>query len=522
MAKILIVEDEPDLRETIVEELKDEGHLTIEAGNGLEGLERLVDETPDMIISDITMPKMNGYQFFRSVKEKYPNHEFTPFIFLSALSDRESQLKGLRLGVDDYLTKPVDFDLLLMKVDLNLRRQLAHSKRLVATDAASVAPSPPSSEDDDVEPPSTTSFDAIFNRQDGKLLTTKFETISDAKLEAAFGDHAATLSDQIRQHAEAAIRDHLDPDDALHLTSSNDFLVVFAKLPTEDVETKASLIRDAIWEVLFKHSNDEKLASTHARSCALMAGGLSDIEDDAVLPAIDQLFEEARETARDAEAKMLVQSYHHDSLYAQKMLTPTNAASKVKLLTFEKETLKRNRKLLNEGRYHDDFLIELHRGLFQRLRERRAFHEAFAKSVMLLPIRFQMLVNESSRERLVKLCAALEDDFEATIIVELIETPDRFHSSLAQFKPLPIGRQLQFVELRRLEQLGSLELGQLGDLGVAFFSMRFEHVQRQDKDVLRHLIQTFEANGIKFCIKEVPKDQLNEAQEYNAHLYSSQ
>ena len=96
---------------------------TVEAPGGQAGLDRLASEPVDLIISDITMPKMNGYQFFRSVKEQFPEHADTPFIFLTALTDRDSEFKGLRLGVDDYITKPIDFDLLMLRVEIHLRRR---------------------------------------------------------------------------------------------------------------------------------------------------------------------------------------------------------------------------------------------------------------------------------------------------------------------------------------------------------------------------------------------------------------
>ena len=518
MAKILVVEDEPDLRETIVDELNDEGHLTIEAGNGLEGLEKLAGDSPDMIISDITMPKMNGYQFFRSVKEKFPEHEFTPFIFLSALSDRESQLKGLRLGVDDYLTKPVDFGLLLTKVELNVRRHIAQAKRIAFAEAQ-VTNFVAASSNGAAEP--APSLDAILQQPDRKILAAKFETLPTATLQALCGDQWSDMSSQILEQAEATIREHLAPNDVLHVTDTNDLLVCFADLAEDKLEIKTSFIRDAVWECLFKQTNSEELANVHA-CCRTFVPDLADVPEEAILSTIDQLYEQEQDVASGTDPVALLQSYQQDTLFAQKLLTPANAPSKVKILTFEKEVLRRNRKLMNEGRYDNDFLLKLHQVLFKRLREKRAFREAFAKAVMLLPIRFQMIEDEESRARTVELCQELEKGIGATIIVELIETPDRFRSALASFKPLPVGRQLQFVEMRRLEQLGSLELGQLGDLGVAFFSMRFEHVIQQEKEVLRHLIQTFEGHGIKFCIKEIPQERLDEALDFNAHLYSTQ
>ncbi|NJO38231.1 MAG: hypothetical protein HC871_12280 [Rhizobiales bacterium] len=190
------------------------------------------------------------------------------------------------------------------------------------------------------------------------------------------------------------------------------------------------------------------------------------------------------------------------------------------MLNFERTVLMQNRRLLNERRHERDFLLGLYASLFKRLVEKKVFREAFAKGAMLLPIRFDLVDDEDARDRMIEFCKDLKDRLGATIIIELIDTPDRFHTHLDALRPLPIGGQVHFVELRRLEQLGSLELGQLKELGVAFFTMRMKHVVQQDPAVLRHLIQTLDDSGVKFCIKEIPDGRLAEAQQFDAHLYA--
>jgi len=116
MAKVIVIEDEEELRQLIIEELKDAGHETIEADNGVDGLEAIVAESPDVIISDIGMPRMDGYQLRQKLKEM-PKHGPTPFVFLSALAFQQAVDKGMNVGADDYMTKPVNFDDLLTKID---------------------------------------------------------------------------------------------------------------------------------------------------------------------------------------------------------------------------------------------------------------------------------------------------------------------------------------------------------------------------------------------------------------------
>lgn len=115
MAKIIIIEDEEDLRQLIVDELEDAGHETLEACDGVAGLTTIIAEDPDVIISDIGMPGMDGFE----LKEKLqtlPKHKPTPFLFLSALAFQQAMDKGLMIGADHYLTKPVDFDDLLSRI----------------------------------------------------------------------------------------------------------------------------------------------------------------------------------------------------------------------------------------------------------------------------------------------------------------------------------------------------------------------------------------------------------------------
>ena len=120
MASILYIEDEIDLREDVTEELVDADHVVFQAGDGIEGLEVIATNTPELILCDIRMPRMDGFEFLSEIRKKYPGFNTVPFIFMSALSDEKNILKSIELRTDDYITKPVAPDELLMKIDLNL------------------------------------------------------------------------------------------------------------------------------------------------------------------------------------------------------------------------------------------------------------------------------------------------------------------------------------------------------------------------------------------------------------------
>ena len=127
MAKILCVEDEEDLRQDIVEELEDAGYQVSQAGNGQLALEQILIDAPELVVSDITMPVMNGYELVKRLRTEHSKYDEIPFIFLSALADRENILEGMSSGCDDYLTKPIDFEMLLAIIETRLRQ----AKRMI-------------------------------------------------------------------------------------------------------------------------------------------------------------------------------------------------------------------------------------------------------------------------------------------------------------------------------------------------------------------------------------------------------
>ncbi len=117
---ILCVEDEADLRADIVEELESVGYRVIEAGNGREALGLLEHERPDLILCDITMPDLDGYGLMETIRAEHPDLAEVPFLFLTALAGRADMIRGMTAGADDYLIKPIDYDIMLARIKARL------------------------------------------------------------------------------------------------------------------------------------------------------------------------------------------------------------------------------------------------------------------------------------------------------------------------------------------------------------------------------------------------------------------
>jgi DNA-binding NarL/FixJ family response regulator len=110
--KILCIEDDRETAALIVEELVDRGYDVTVAHDGREGLAAILRTMPDLVLSDISMPAMSGFELLENLIALAPRFSKMPFVFLTALTDRDNELKGRQLGADDYVTKPIDFDVL--------------------------------------------------------------------------------------------------------------------------------------------------------------------------------------------------------------------------------------------------------------------------------------------------------------------------------------------------------------------------------------------------------------------------
>ena len=129
METILIIEDDELIRENLIELFTNEGYLTLAAENGKIGLELAIKRIPDMILSDIMMPEMDGFQVYRSIRSE-PLLSVIPFIFLSALSDKLNIRSGMELGADDYITKPFLNSELIHAVKNRIEKSRASKKAM--------------------------------------------------------------------------------------------------------------------------------------------------------------------------------------------------------------------------------------------------------------------------------------------------------------------------------------------------------------------------------------------------------
>jgi DNA-binding response OmpR family regulator len=118
--KILCIEDDRETAALIAEELVERGFEISIAHDGRAGLAAILKNMPDLVLSDISMPVMSGFELLERLTALEPRFAKMPFIFLTALTDRDNELKGRHLGADDYVTKPIDFEVLTTIINARL------------------------------------------------------------------------------------------------------------------------------------------------------------------------------------------------------------------------------------------------------------------------------------------------------------------------------------------------------------------------------------------------------------------
>jgi len=121
VTRVMVVEDDPSIRDSIIDVLTLEGYEVSGNENGGQALQNIISFNPDIVISDVMMPEMNGHTLLREYRN-LENAREIPFIFLTALANRNDFRNGMKLGADDYLTKPFTHNELLEAIDIQLEK----------------------------------------------------------------------------------------------------------------------------------------------------------------------------------------------------------------------------------------------------------------------------------------------------------------------------------------------------------------------------------------------------------------
>ncbi len=123
MEKVLIVEDDPNIRASLIEIFELAGYSTEAAKDGREGFDAIMEKEPDIVICDVNMPELDGFELLGAINQRMKDQVIPPFLFLTAKVELNDIRNGMRLGADDYILKPFDHNHLLDIVRMRLDRR---------------------------------------------------------------------------------------------------------------------------------------------------------------------------------------------------------------------------------------------------------------------------------------------------------------------------------------------------------------------------------------------------------------
>lgn len=224
-AVILIVEDERVALDGLADLLEDEGYATLRAHDGLEGLALFASERVDLVLSDVRMPHLGGCEMVRRLRQD-PAGQDVPVILISALEDTPERVRGLDVGADDYMGKPVEPDELLARVRAHLRRS-ERSRELVI--------------ESHVDP-----LTAVFNRRgidevleselkrstrSGQPVSVVMVDVNDLKRTNDTRGHP--LGDDLLRRVASALADNIRASDRVGRYGGDEFLIVAPDTPAD-------------------------------------------------------------------------------------------------------------------------------------------------------------------------------------------------------------------------------------------------------------------------------------------------
>lgn len=212
MIKILVAEDDLDLNRFVSSVLRNNGYEVISSFNGEEAYSYYENGKVDLLLTDIMMPKMNGFELAEKVRA---SNKDLPIIFTTAKDDKQSKMLGFNIGIDEYVTKPFDMDILLMKIKAILRRAKIEAGKEISIGNFTMNSEERSATVDGEEIPlSVREFDILF-----KLLSYPKKTFTRSSLMNEFWDYDSSATSRTVDVYMAKLRDKTRPCDGFEIVT---------------------------------------------------------------------------------------------------------------------------------------------------------------------------------------------------------------------------------------------------------------------------------------------------------------
>lgn len=531
-AKILCIEDEADIRDLLVNELSAYGYEAIEADDGMTGLEAIIGQKPDLVLCDVTMPRKDGHALVEELRSDHPEFADLPFIFLTALADPEHVVEGKRLGADDYLTKPIDFDLLMATVEARLRQvqrmsqrkkdqmvKLYRSLQGAGDDPDAVASLQESLDQHAVASPSPNApgvasamhdrIKALTEASNGTIVVGKTQIVGLDEIKDALAERWERHKKAVLEIAEATIRQRLSKEDLFEPTGDHGFLICFSSLEQEAAAAKARELSLAIKrKILGTDDIDERIKESCDVASEVQEIGIAPEElaqstklNDLIAQRLDQAAQRAREREKAAFAQ-IVESCR---IVPLDVTTPKGTSAPLSIADFDSDTRSRIAALQAARPGSQELSTEIDLLRLGGASELLYDTTLGSGSLLLVDVSLSTLKNRQSLERYLKLLTMLTESARRRLALNVREIPEG-----------AIVNKIQFMlqSLRRYCRLTAVELDagapihfDLASLQVPIASVRHERSGANapgKSGALARTSKALRARNCKLLVHDVP------------------
>ena len=548
-AKILCIEDEAEIRQIIVEELNDAGYETAEADSGKTGLAAILASQPDLVLCDMNMPEMDGNQLLQTLRADHPDFADMPFVFLTAQAGRDSILNSKKLGADDYLTKPIDFELLLVTLEARLgqvqRMEAKQEQQLVklyktvsGSTAAGAGEGPANAQAANVAARSAAPVDSetrdklagLSRTNNGRITAGRLQFIGLDAIRDELGSRWPAFADRVFDIAEKTISKRIAECDVFSRDENDNFVICFAQLDEAEASFKADHIAEEIRQKFLGAGETDiggappsdgepaTKAAPDANSFAARAGHAltSDAHSiplsteqvqhtDSIFDLVMTQLDQAAALSRESQEETLREILESCLIRMASVELSNSNDTPFKLALFDERTQLKIDTLMTGQQSPDDLVAEIDILRLAQVAEKIYARPETSKVVVIVDLSFTTLIHRRNQDRIVKMLQSLREPVPSSIALMLSGIPeDVYPTRMTELANIirPYCR-LIMVELRR----PNLEKIDLLSIRAPIVSCKFKNLSAllaKSPEKIRTLIKEIHDSKSRLLVRSIP------------------
>jgi len=454
MARILVVDDERALLDELRETLARAGHEVRCATNGAEALESIRAQAPDLVLSDIDMPKLGGYQLLSTLRSAHPELGEIPFLFLSKMAQPGHLIEGLELGADDYIPKPFEARELLARVACRLRerdrlialkeQQLVKLYKALSNEGGAREPANEAANGS----PTTAQLSQLIPGASGDLTVGRFKVIDLDAVPEKLRQVWESDSDRVNAVVEETIRHHLGPQDFVIRDHQGNFVVHFAELSEEQAAPEAQDLAELICTRLLGERShpDPSQVSAEVHSIRLERNTIDGL--DSLLEELCRRLDQRADRFRRMSEDLVKEIAESRSLALAPVMATSGKQLPLMLAGLDDKFSSRIAQLSLAKGEGSRVIARIELDMLDRVVRYVSAHLESDPGVVVVPVRYSTLRDSATSGRYLELCRSIPTTVAKHLSFIIENCPRNVFPCERNIKALSAHSRHRIVELR--------------------------------------------------------------------------